>query len=87
MAALAFGVPVLATLNHVATLDLFNYVGTCAAFGFLVPYVLITVAAPVYLKSLGQAQDAVDMAGSAAPRCCCWRFPPSARSIPCRPRR
>ena len=54
MALVAFGVPVLATLNHVATLDLFNYVGTCAAFGFLVPYVLITVAAPVYLKSLGQ---------------------------------
>ncbi|HEX4026515.1 MAG TPA: APC family permease [Rhizomicrobium sp.] len=54
MALVAFTIPVLATLNHVATLDLFNYVGTCAAFGFLVPYVLITVAAPVYLRSLGQ---------------------------------
>jgi amino acid transporter len=53
MAAVAFGVPALATLNHVATLDLFNYVGTCAAFGFLVPYVLISVAAPMYLKTIG----------------------------------
>src|ERR1700733_7804969 len=53
MAAIAFVVPVLATLNHVATLDLFNYVGTCAAFGFLVPYVLISVAAPMYLKTIG----------------------------------
>jgi amino acid transporter len=65
MALVAFGVPVLATLNHVATLDLFNYVGTCAAFGFLVPYVLITVAAPAYLKSLGQLKP-VHVAGCIA---------------------
>jgi len=62
MAALAFGVPTLATINHIATLDLFNYVGTCAAFGFLVPYALITVAAPAYLKSIGQLRPR-DMAG------------------------
>ena len=40
-------------------------VGTCAAFGFLVPYVLITVAAPVYLKSLGQLR-VPDMIGCIA---------------------
>ena len=56
MALVAFVVPVLATFNHVATLDLFNYVGTCAAFGFLVPYVLITIAAPVYLKIAKSAE-------------------------------
>jgi amino acid transporter len=65
MAAIALSVPVVATINHVATLDLFNYVGTCAAFGFLVPYVLITVAAPVYLKSLGQLRS-IDVAGCVA---------------------
>jgi len=65
MAAIAFTVPVLCTLNHVATLDLFNYVGTCAAFGFLVPYVLISVAAPVYLKSIDQLRG-VDVAGCIA---------------------
>ena len=86
MALVAFGVPVLATLNHVATLDLFNYVGTCAAFGFLVPYVLITVAAPVYLKSLGQLKPA-SMWRAASPRWCCWRSRRWARSIPCRRRR
>ena len=31
MALLAFGIPTIAILNHVAPLDLFNYVGTCAA--------------------------------------------------------
>jgi amino acid transporter len=54
MALIAFVVPTLATLYHVATLDLFGDVGTCAAFGFLVAYFLVTIAAPVYLKSLGQ---------------------------------
>ena len=53
MAALAFLVPTLATLEHVATLDLFGDVGTCAAFGFVVAYCLITVAAPAYLRQLG----------------------------------
>jgi amino acid transporter len=65
MAVVAFVVPVLSTMNQVATLDLFNYVGTCAAFGFIVPYVLISVAAPVYLKSLGQLRS-VDVAGCIA---------------------
>ena len=55
MAIISFALPTLATaLNHVATLDLFNYVGTLAAFGFIAPYCLITVAAPVYLKRLGE---------------------------------
>jgi len=65
MAAIAFVVPVAATINHVATLDLFNYVGTCAAFGFLVPYVLISVAAPMYLKSIG-ALKGINVAGCVA---------------------
>jgi amino acid transporter len=65
MALVAFAIPTIATLNHVATLDLFNDVGTCAAFGFLVPYILITIAAPVYLKSLGQLRT-IDVAGCVA---------------------
>ena len=54
MAIIAFTVPTLAMLDKVAMLDLFNYVGTCAAFGFMVAYCLITIAAPVYLKRLGE---------------------------------
>ena len=50
----AFLVPTLLVFAHQAPLDIFNYVGTLAAFGFLVPYFLITIAAPVYLKRLGQ---------------------------------
>ncbi len=56
MAALAFIVPTIATLGGVATLDLFGDVGTCAAFGFVVAYLLITIAAPVYLKKLGEVK-------------------------------
>ncbi len=54
MAALAFIVPTICNLRHVATLDLFGYVGTCAAFGFVVAYFLVTLAAPMYLKKLGE---------------------------------
>ncbi|MGB6452535.1 MAG: APC family permease [Steroidobacteraceae bacterium] len=54
MAIVSFAIPAIATLNKVATLDLFGDVGTCAAFGFIVAYFLITIAAPVYLKSLGE---------------------------------
>jgi len=54
MALLAFAVPAAAVIGGVAPLDCFNYVGTCAAFGFIVAYALVTVAAPVYLKRLGE---------------------------------
>ena len=34
-------------------LDIFNDFSTIATFGFLVVYILVSIAAPVYLKSLG----------------------------------
>ncbi|MEM5315455.1 APC family permease [Paraburkholderia sp. JHI869] len=54
MAAIAFAVPTVLVLAHQAALDIFNWAGTMAAFGFLVPYVLITLSAPFYLKKLGE---------------------------------
>jgi len=55
MAIISFALPTLAAaLIHLAPLDIFNYAGTLAAFGFITPYCLITVAAPVYLKQLGE---------------------------------
>ncbi|MGA7384232.1 MAG: hypothetical protein WBW81_05945 [Methylocella sp.] len=53
MSLVAFAVPCEIVRHDVALLDAFNYVGTLAAFGFIVPYVLISVAAPAYLKQLG----------------------------------
>lgn len=54
LSVVAFVIAAGAHFANVATLDLFNYAGTCAAFGFIVAYGLITIAAPMYLKSLGQ---------------------------------
>lgn len=55
MAVLSFSVPTLAVLfGHVALLDCFNDVGTCAAFGFVVAYGLVSAAAPAYLKKIGE---------------------------------
>jgi amino acid transporter len=53
MSALVFLVPTAMAVGRIAALDAFNELGTLAAFGFIVAYVLVTVAAPVYLKSLG----------------------------------
>jgi amino acid transporter len=52
-------------IGGVAPLDAFNYVGTCAAFGFMVAYALVTLAAPVYLKRIGQLTGK-DVAGCVA---------------------
>ncbi len=57
MAAIAFTVPTLGVISHLAPLDIFNYVGTMAAFGFLVPYCLITLSAPAYLRKIGELRN------------------------------
>ncbi len=54
MSLLAFSVPSAMIMGGVEPLDAFNDVGTCAAFGFIVAYGLVTLAAPVYLKRLGE---------------------------------
>ena len=54
MAGIAFIVPTVLVICHQVALDIFNWAGTMAAFGFLVPYVLITVSAPFYLRKIGE---------------------------------
>jgi len=53
-AVIGFLLPTAGTFFALAPLDIFNYAGTLAALGFLVPYCLITIAAPAYLKRLGE---------------------------------
>jgi amino acid transporter len=65
MSLVAFAVPAALAVGGVAPLDTFNWVGTCAAFGFIVAYCLVTVAAPVYLKGLGELK-ARDLVGCVA---------------------
>jgi amino acid transporter len=65
MSLISFFLPTFGTLGGLAALDIFNYAGTLAAFGFITPYCLITVAAPVYLKRLGE-QRPIDLAMCAA---------------------
>jgi amino acid transporter len=54
MAAISFCIPSYFSLTGMDPLDIFNDAGTMAAFGFLAPYILVTIAAPIYVKSLGQ---------------------------------
>ncbi|MBB5046950.1 amino acid transporter [Rhodopseudomonas rhenobacensis] len=53
------------TLLGVGLLDAFAYLGTLATFGFLVAYILVAVAAPLFLKRRGELR-AAHLAVSAA---------------------
>jgi amino acid transporter len=54
MSAISFTAPSYFSLSGMDPLDIFNDAGTLAAFGFLVPYILVSIGAPIFVKSLGQ---------------------------------
>jgi amino acid transporter len=54
MCAFSFGLPTIGLINGMDVGDMFNDAGTLAAFGFIVAYLLVSVSAPFYVKSLGQ---------------------------------
>ena len=56
MALIMFFVVTLSRISGMEVLDQFNDAGTMGAFGFLGAYVLITVAAPFFLKKRGELQ-------------------------------
>lgn len=45
-----FMVPTVMNMVGIQILDVYAYTGTIATYGFLLPYILISIAAPVYLK-------------------------------------
>jgi amino acid transporter len=53
MALLEFAIPTAMTLGGVAVSDAFNDAGTFGAFGFLGAYVFVSIAAPMYLRKIG----------------------------------
>jgi amino acid transporter len=49
--ALASGIaPLILLLRGTAVMDIFGYLGSIATFGFLFSYVLVCIAAPIYLR-------------------------------------
>ena len=54
MALLMFGIITLYSLAGRATLDAFGDAGTMGAFGFCGAYTLVCLAAPFYLKKIGE---------------------------------
>jgi amino acid transporter len=51
---LMFLISVVPTLRGISTLDIISATATIATFGFLLAYILLSIAAPVYLHSLGE---------------------------------
>jgi amino acid transporter len=53
--AVAAGVVPLALLARgTGVMDIFGYLGSLATFGFLLSYALVAIAAPIYLRGLGE---------------------------------
>ncbi len=46
--------PLALILSHVALLDAFGYLGSVATFGFLFAYILVSIGAPLFLRSRGE---------------------------------
>jgi amino acid transporter len=57
-ALVTFVVPAAFYLSGVSALDSQGYFGTLCSFGFLTVYIMISIAAPVYLRSLGKLSKA-----------------------------
>jgi amino acid transporter len=55
---LVFGMPAVLLARSTGLLDIFNDLSTIATFGFLMAYVLISIAAPVLLNRLGEQSGA-----------------------------
>ncbi|MEE3719549.1 APC family permease [Tumidithrix elongata RA019] len=51
---ITFFVPAAMTLFHVKLFDCMGYLGAICSFGFLTAYLLISIAAPVYLYKIGK---------------------------------
>ncbi|MBD2130758.1 APC family permease [Microcoleus sp. ZQ-A2] len=49
---IAFLIPAAMSLFHVKLFDCMGYLGAIASFGFLTVYILISIAAPVYLRQI-----------------------------------
>jgi amino acid transporter len=53
-AAIVFLIPTVTTMFGVKPLDNYAYAGTISTYGFLTAYLLISIAAPLYLARRGQ---------------------------------
>ncbi len=53
-ALITFAAPAACYLSSVSAFDAQGYFGTLCSFGFILVYILITVAAPFYLRSIGK---------------------------------
>lgn len=51
-----FAVPAVMLIAKLDPMAIFSYCGTIATLGFLVSYLLVVIAAPIYLKKSGQLQ-------------------------------
>jgi amino acid transporter len=69
-----FAVPFILTLAGQSPIDETGWSGTVATFGFMLAYVLVSVAAPIYLYRLGSPRLSVWVVGIVAAACMVFVF-------------
>lgn len=62
-AVIVFVVPLVMALDHIGLLAAFGYLGFIATFGFLFAYILVSVAAPVWLRRRGESSATTVLMG------------------------
>lgn len=62
-AVIVFVVPLVMVLDRIGLLAAFGYLGFVATFGFLFAYILVSVAAPVWLRRRGEANAVTFLMG------------------------
>lgn len=66
MAALEFTIPTMMVMGGMAVTDAFNDAGTFGAIGFSAAYIFISIAAPMYLKKIGELKALDLLVGAGA---------------------
>jgi amino acid transporter len=57
-AAITFLLPAAVYISGISAFEAQGYFGTLCSFGFLLVYILVSVAAPMYLRALGKLRKA-----------------------------
>ncbi|HEU0101120.1 MAG TPA: APC family permease [Mycobacteriales bacterium] len=66
LTGLAMAVPVVLTLTGLTALEILGYVGTVGTFGYMLAYLLVSVATPVWLRRVGAPSTAAVVVGGLA---------------------
>ena len=85
LAALCTVVPVVTTLSGLTALETLSYTGTIGTFGYMLAYVLVALASPVFLRARGLSWRVTAAVGAVAAAAMLYVFYRSVWPVPAWP--